>query len=347
MTISWKKIDNIEQLLGLEKQWHDLNIKANNGCLFTSPTWLLNWYNTFWQEEWKLNCYATFNQDELIALLPFYFQERTSIIKTRHLFLLGQGEQENTEIASEYLDIIIENNYVDEIINHCEHYLALSKFDSFFTRAINHSAHILKIFPNHTQKLCGIKYYVTPYQWQEGSLSKNTRSRLKRSKNQLNKKGGEFFWVKDNDKLIYWQKMSQFHQNRWENKSCEGAFNQKEFNDFHHIMINNNKNTMMCALRINEQVIAINYYLLDANNLYFYQSGWDEDNYKQLSPGFSLHIWAIKNSNFKIYDFMMGNINNSYKSKFNCNQDKLFKVSIKFNPIKHLLVKILRKMFTN
>jgi len=347
MTISWKKIDNIEQLLKIEKQWDKLNIKANNGCFFTSPTWLLNWYNIFWKNEWHLHCFALLDQDKLIALLPFYFQEQTSIIKTQHLFLLGQGEQENTEVASEYLDILIDINYTDEVISQCKQHLMLSKFDSFYTRAIERSAHILKIFPKHTQQLCGIKYYVAPQQWHESSLSKNTKNRLKRSKNQLKKLDGEFFWINEYDKPNYWQTMSEFHQNRWQNKNYEGAFDQKQFHNFHSCLIKNHKNTLMCALRINERVVAINYYLLDANNLYFYQSGWDEDNFKQLSPGFSLHIWAIKNCNFSNYDFMMGDIKDSYKSKFNSNQDKLFKISIKFSPLKYLMIKILRKIFTN
>ena len=64
---------------------------------------------------------------------------------------------------------------------------------------------------------------------------------------------------------------------------------------------------------------AINYYYKANNTLYFYQCGWNIDEYANFSPGFALHVWSIQNSPCMQYDFMMGKKNNSYKNKFGCN----------------------------
>ena len=76
----------------------------------------------------------------------------------------------------------------------------------------------------------------------------------------------------------------------------------------------------MSAILINGIPIVINYYLHDHDTLYFYQCGWNENEYANLSPGFSLHIWSIINNPLKCYDFMMGNVNDNYKSSFKCNE---------------------------
>lgn len=59
-----------------------------------------------------------------------------------------------------------------------------------------------------------------------------------------------------------------------------------------------------------------------------------------------MHIWSIENSDKNNYDFMMGQVDDSYKSKFNCEKYPLYDVNFQFKPIKQVLLKILKKIIS-
>jgi hypothetical protein len=349
MKITWQKITTFQQLLVLQKQWDLLNQRANDNCLFTSPAWLLNWYDIFWQENWKLHCFAAFENDDLIALFPFYYQKNKTLLSQRKLFLLGQGEYEKSEVASEYLDILIDKTMESSEIESGLLRLQLNKFDLFTARAIKHNAHIIQLLGEH-KILIGYQYCLDKAQWSSTNLSKNNRSRYKRSKNQLKKMNAEFSWVPAEELSNYWEVMKNFHQQRWQNKAQRGAFCESNFNHFHQKLFNKEQYSTLkvkiSQLTVEGQIIAINYYLLSNDTLHFYQSGWDETQHSQLSPGFSLHLWSIENSVENKYDFMLGDINDSYKARFKTNADSLFNISINFKPIRNLFFILFRKIFS-
>ena len=347
MAIIWKTFTNIKQLVLIQTEWDKLNQEHNSGCFFTSPKWLLNWVDIYWQDNWHIYSFAAYDGNELIALLPFYYQQNSKFLTQKNLFFIGQGEPEQAEVSSEYLDILINDNYSKPLLSYCRERLSHKEFDTFFVRATTATANVLKAMDTTHHKLSGTQYQLSPEHWKIELLSKNTRSKIKRTTKLLTSNNAQFTWVANEDKLSYWEKMSQFHQKRWLKKNCTGAFSQDEFHNFHRNLIDNSTNTAMSVLTINNQVIAINYYLKDNDNYYFYQSGWDEEKFKHFSPGFALHVWSIKNCDASKYDFMMGSLNDSYKSKFNCEKHALYEISVHYKPIKHVLLKLLQKIFTN
>jgi len=237
MKIIWQKITSFQQLSALQKSWTLLNHRTNDNCLFTSPAWLLNWYNIFWQENWKLHCFAAFENDILIALLPFYYQKSKGVLSQKKLFLLGQGEPEKSEVASEYLDILIDDAMPASEIKKGLLKLQIKKFDLLTVRAVKHDAKILQLFGEH-KTLAGYQYYLNKNQWCASNLSKNNRSRYKRSNNQLEKMNAKFSWVPAKKFSAYWQVMKKFHQQRWQNKAHQGAFCELNFNLFHQNLLN-------------------------------------------------------------------------------------------------------------
>lgn len=350
MSITWQKITTLEQLSALREQWSVLNQRSNNNCIFTSPTWLLNWYGIYWQKNWQLHSFAVFKENKLIAFFPFYFQTTSTFLLQQRLFFLGQGESEKAEIASEYLDILIKTSEQDSILNMCNDYIQLNKFDLFTIRAIKQDSNIANLLSDHKQ-LIGYQYCINKNDWCISNLSKNNKSRYKRSKNQLTKLDAKFVWAKQEDYSYFWQKMKQFHQQRWQNKQQAGAFSESEFNKFHQQLFEQHDHdsisVKMSLIKIGDCIIAINYYLLSNDTLHFYQSGWDEIEYSQLSPGFALHLWSIENSSEDKYDFMLGGINDSYKAKFRTSKEPLYSIEINSKPIKSLFLKVLQKLTSN
>ena len=222
------------------------------------------------------------------------------------------------------------------------------KFDQCVVKAVFENSNIAKILPHIKGALTQqhyAQYVVSSTNWQLAQLSKNTRSRINRCKNQLAKLDATVRWFTAEEYDSAWELLKSYHQNRWENKGKTGAFAAPEFNGFHQTLREQDSSMIaMSAVFIGEQPIAINYYLVTEDTYHFYQSGWDELNYSQLSPGLFLHYWSLSNCPKKYYDFMMGGLNNSYKAKFQADERAMLAIKVVRSPIKLFISKVLKKI---
>lgn len=335
------KKDNINTLKHLD----DINLTN----LFSSFDWIITWLKTYRIELTNINLYTVYSNNKLVALAPFYLQESKGLFKLTTLYPLGQGEPERSEIASEYNDIYILEGYEKEVLHILSKALKKLKIDQVKWRASLANSHInslLKETYHYQPTATHARYLIERSSWSLGNLSKNTRSRYKRSLNQLADVNASFKWVEKSDYEYFSQILVQFHQTRWNNKGCAGAFAEEDFQSFHKsYRATNPCNIKISAIMVNNKPIAINYYLADESTLYFYQCGWDERNYANLSPGFALHLWSIEHCEFKYYDFMMGGLNDSYKAKFGCKKIPMVNNHIILNTWKYRLSKLINKLF--
>lgn len=333
------KKDNINSLKNLDY--------INHNTIFSSFGWIITWLNTYRIELANVHLYTVYSNNELVALAPFYLQKSKGLFKLTTLYPLGQGEPELSEIASEYNDIYILEGYEKEVLHTLSKELKNLKIDQIKWRASLKDSHINRLLKEtfHYQPTAAhARYLIERSSWSPDNLSKNTRSRYKRSLNQLTKINAAFKWVEKNDYEQFSQILAQFHQTRWNNKGCSGAFAEENFQVFHKAYrATNPENIRISALMVNNKPIAINYYLADKSTLYFYQSGWDESNYANLSPGFALHLWSIEHCNFVYYDFMMGGMNDSYKTKFGCQVTPMVNINIKLSKLKLFLIRLFNK----
>ncbi|XQW85358.1 GNAT family N-acetyltransferase [Thalassotalea piscium] len=346
--MKWHLITSIDKFNELSSSINALSSKSSNSQLFNSFAWYHQWLETFWQEEWQLQVYIAFDNTKPIALLPFYLQKPQGLFQLTTLLPLGQGEPEKSEVASEYTDIYIAEGYEVEVIKEFANKLQTFNIDQVIWRASLENSYISQLLKetfNYQTIATHARYIIDRPTWSLANLSKNTRSRYKRSVNQLNKIEAQFEWVNHNDYDKFTQILAEFHQTRWTNKGSAGAFAEEKFNIFHQCFRNNNNdNIRISAIIVNHKPIAINYYLADETTLYFYQCGWDEINYANLSPGFALHLWSIEQCPLKYYDFMMGGMNDSYKAKFGCKKTLMVSNHVIINSWKYLLNKIINKL---
>lgn len=289
-----------------------------------------------------------YHHDHLIAVAPFYLQKPKKWYQPTILYPLGQGEPEISEIASEYNDILIAPSYEDVVLTGLSKKLKSLKIDQVNWRATFPESNISKLLKqtyNFQSTANHAQYIIERANWSLDTLSKNTRSRYKRSLNQLKKTNTTFCWVDTKHYEKFTNILTQYHQNRWQEKGNNGAFSQQNFCNFHKNVRKERKGKLvkMSAIIIDECPIAINYYLVDDKTLYFYQCGWDEGNYAKLSPGLALHIWSIEHCEHQYYDFMMGSINDSYKTKFMCQKLPMTNIQVNLSPNKIMLNKTLQK----
>lgn len=325
--IHWKVIEDIDKLNDYVVEWQHLCLE-NKDSFFTSPLWIKSWINVYWQKTWQLKVILGYEDSKLTIFMPFYLKTSAYYFSKSTLFPLGQGEPEESEVTSEYQDILIAKQ---SSISFPDIALKLKELDvtDICWNAILPNANILKIAPYYrkiTPKLTGARYCIEDIREPKDFLSKNNRSKWNKCLNKLIALNAKIIWVPPQDYQLYWGKMKELHQQRWHKKQKLGAFVHNDFTTFHQ-KCSTPDNVKISAIKIDNIPIAINYYYCHDNVMYFYQCGWDEENHANISPGFSLHVWSILNNPMKKYDFMMGSLNDSYKSKFVCNTvNKMYNV---------------------
>jgi len=345
--INWLEITDIEQLSTIKDQWDRLNQTQHDFQIFHSTDWICSWLDTFWQIHWRLKVLTAWQDEQLIAIVPLYYQQKT-IFSLTTLYPLGQGEAEEKEISSEYLDIIIHPKHKSATISYITDWIKKSSCHQLVWQALNEKSTAFEILTSTKQNISTSKatrYLVNTQDWAMSHLSKNMRSRYRRGLNQLTKVDAKIGWVKTENIEQYWQIMKKFHQKRWLGKDKTGAFCSNEFNLFHkNFRQQAPDNITMSAIWINDAPVAIHYYFNDSTTLYFYQSGWDEDEYSHLSPGLILHLWGIEHNTKPFYDFMMGKKQDSYKAKFSPLQQPMHNIAINFNPKRIMISRMLKKI---
>jgi len=341
--IEWSVIEDIELLYQIEDEWRKLAQQAKD-TLFVSPEWLMPWINTYWQSNWSLKVITGYYNNQLVVIVPLYLQKPHLFFGCTNLFPLGQGEQEDAEVSSEYQDVLTAIP-IEEIAQDIAAQITKINYDYLQWRALLNTADWLAVvlyLDNCTTERSGQRYSIKFTHNERPALSRNNRQKWNKCLNQLNSVDANFYWVVEEEHHEYWQLLKQFHQTRWQLKSQLGAFHSIHFNQFHHLYQSKSR-IVISALNINNHIVAINYYLLDQDTLYFYQCGWHSE-YANYSPGFALHQWSINQNKTNRYDFMMADLKSTYKSKYGCNEvNDMYNTTQVKSQTKYLLSKVLGK----
>ena len=348
INIEWKLIDNFHQLTAITQQWQRLVDQSSDLSPFSSPQWVLTWYKNYWQNDWELSIYAGYINNELVVILPCYIQHSPKFPYLKVLYPLGQGEPEEEEISSEYCDIIVSKNTEKNVFDELKEKLIGLDIDQVRWNATVQNSHIKKLLEesfNYQALSTHTRYLVKRSKWSLQSLSKNTRARYKRSMNQLNKINATLHWVEQKDHEEYITYLIEYHQKLWNSRNKQGAFSHSSFKKFHE-QYRTQSSVKISAITVNNKPIAINYYFDDENSLYFYQSGWDSEQYANFSLGLSLHLWSIENCHYQYYDYMMGEIKDSYKEKFAVQQEPMININIMISPKKIFIHKLMYKIMS-
>ena len=345
IAIKWLLIEDITSLKEYITQWQKLSIE-NQSNLFCTPEWIMTWIEIYWQPNWQIKTIIGLKNNEMVVISPLYLQKKTQLFSFSKLLPLGQGEPENSEVLSEFQDAVIKKEYKSEsIYTEIANQILAIKYDQIKCHSLlPHSnwSKILLHLNNFTPEAVGKRYLLSENTNYEQTLSKNNRVKWRRCCKKLENLNAQFIWVSEKNYHEFWSTLILFHQQRWNAKGKLGAFSHQEFINFHN-RLQKAKKTRMSAILINGNPIVINYYLSDHDTLYFYQCGWNENEYANLSPGFSLHIWSIINNPLKRYDFMMGDASGNYKESFRCTAiENMYDIKIYKNAFINFIYKKLK-----
>ncbi len=342
--ISWSVISEINELKDIKDSWNLLNLLSNNGCFCTSPEWLLNWIDIFWQPEWRLHVLVGSSNNETIALAPFFIQTKSGC---SYLRFIGTGEPEQEEITSEYIDILFLEKYQYQVVDFLSHHIKSIKNriqQLEFNRVLETSL-IVKVVDLLANKFyinknpSGLRYIVNlkTSNWAEYLSKINSKSFKKKLKvclrrfSETKSSNHEVLYDSKDIKKMY-PKLVKLHQTSWNNNNKEGAFSTKKFNQFHQNFLtkaSKENNVLFLTIVIGDTIVAVFYYIIYKKHCYYYQSGINKDFRPNLSPGILGHALMIQycqKHKIQSYDFMMGNQSDSYKSKFNPNTEQMYDI---------------------
>lgn len=311
---SWKVITDLEDFQGLQERWRLLCEADSRTTLFNTFEWAESWINCYWLPEYVLHIVVIEKGADVIAILPLYLNK-----KKHTLLFLGTGEPEFSEISTEYLDVIINNNLIDleDIYIYIANYLKNVPASSIqFVNCLegSHIYLVSKLLSRVALTATGNSYQLlldkeieSPEIGTSSKQRKKCRQLLRRFENDKNL---SFQAMSEVNYELNWEVLKSLHERDWQSRGAQGAFIADSFNKFHHHMYIQYPHLMQyfSLLKYKDEVISVHHYYKYKNTLYFYLTGTIKNKYNRLSPGMMLHtlcISAIQGSGLN-YDFMKG-----------------------------------------
>lgn len=307
--------------------WRKLMAADTGAGLCNSFAWAENWLHHFWLPHYALRLTLVMDGDEPVALLPLYHDRREGRVR-----FLGSGEPEHCEVASEYLDFLVDPAYQDQ-------QALYATMAGFLETGLDAPVEMVNCLENsHARRVCRqCRYYLEmpvgrrfrldlarSFEELCQDFSRNQRRKSRELLNRFDRQDSlHFKRLPDRDYAVNWQTLKRLHTRAWNERGETGAFVDEKFNRFHHRLHREQpqlEQRFYCLLEGDEPV-AINHYYEFHNTLHFYTSGADRHAATH-SPGTLLHLLCLRalSGNPGFYDLMKGSLEGSYKNRF-CESD--------------------------
>jgi CelD/BcsL family acetyltransferase involved in cellulose biosynthesis len=330
-------LTDVSELEGLVPEWRRLLRRAVHAEPVRTPLWLLAWWRQFGDADGRvLRVVVVEEAGELVGLVPLALRGATHrrAIPVRRVELLGTGEDEIDEIASDYVGGLVAEGRQDEVARFVAEALvdgSLGAWDELRLPAMSGEDPLV---PRLAEALrarglaavvtrSGEAHFVSlPGSWATylRDLGSSRRYVVTRSLRELDRWAGEAGWELrsaataadfDEGRRV----LHQLHAERWTAAGRNGAFASARFKRFHDEVMprlwagEDGATLDLLWLVVRGEPIAASYSVVFGNKVYFYQSGRRMDVPKNLRPGIAMHALAIQRSieaGRREYDFLQG-----------------------------------------
>lgn len=258
------------------------------------------------------------------------------------MFPLGQGEAEDCEVASEFVDLLIAPGW-SQLLPELARLVKSSGQTRITWRAVNAGANILQladVLGYAVIQTSGYRYLHN--QQQDFQLTSQLKRKWQKIVRYETEGRAHFYWLNKQQACDVWPELRRLHQLRWNSKGKQGAFVSDIFNQFHQtLLLQQADSCAIAVLKIDGEFAAIHYYLKSTDYMHFYQAGWAEQ-FSALSPSAILHLWAARQMNNLAYDFMLGAVR-SYKQELSNQKQLCYQLDVYADVVSYALA-ILRKL---
>jgi CelD/BcsL family acetyltransferase involved in cellulose biosynthesis len=349
----------------LESDWLDLEARSE-GSFFLSWMWVQTWLSTY-----KPDCYVVTVRDLSqadnqqivgLALLTRKTFKQTNRFTSSRLYMNQTGDKKFDQIWPEYSGMLTTQQHAATVLSVSLDYMQknLEGWDELIVGIIREK---------HATMLEQASSLVRQDLWQAPSfgidltkinakgadfvatLSKNTRSQIRRSFKLYQQSSGEVtLKPAENleDALVLFNRIAPIHIARWGEAKGQSGFVNPHFVGFHEALITKAW-PLGCIdvieIKSGEKVLGYFYNFLYRGVVYFYLSGLVSENNAKLKPGLSAHSLSIMHyaqKGFHYYDFMGGDAR--YKRSLGAQADELFQISLQRKRVKFKIEHVLRKI---
>jgi hypothetical protein len=353
--ISLKCLTSVEEFKGLKKEWNELLAKSKCFPVCLQWEWMDLWWKHFSQDDYQLVLLTFRKEKKLVGIFPLVCMKKKVkfCISINRLVFMGTGENEEEEVTSEFLDIISEPGYEDEICSLSVDFL-LNEYVKWDVIELCHqldnsvlAVQFLNELSNskflYQKSIIGYRRYIRlekKYDEYVEKRSKSFRKNLRNYTNRLNKLGEvkkEF--ITQYDQLDYFFKsLIELHTSRFDGLPVESSYNSSRFTGFHKDYLKvalEKKQLDLMLLTVDGEVVSIEYNYKLGDIVHAYSGGFVSA-YKKISLGFlSINMMIEKaiDDNRAVFDFMAGD-RDSYVSTYGCECEPLLGLRV-FNK-KHI-----------
>ncbi len=167
------------------------------------------------------------------------------------------------------------------------------------------------------------------------SLSRNTRSQIRRSIRRYRKHGDLNVQVAPSgtEALEYLHELTELNKATWRRRNSPSAFEAKEFRAFHHALVSERFSSgqiQLVKVTAGSHTVGILYNFHLGGTVYHYQSGLNYELDGHFKPGLTAHALAIERylyNGARVYDFLLGD--QQFKRSLSTDQASLHCVSIR------------------
>jgi CelD/BcsL family acetyltransferase involved in cellulose biosynthesis len=335
--ITTRIIGDLHEAEAIADKWRELLSRASHDEPVSTPSWLLAWWKQFGDQGGrKLRLVLVEEDGKLLAIAPLSARlvMFRRAIPSRRLELLATGENEQDEICSDYVGVIVEKGREADVATALARALlkdaALGPWDELLMPAMSGEDAFVEPLRRALESE-GAKVEVTPSgscphiplpkAWDDyvKALDSSRRYVVTRSLRELEKWAGKDGYAlvraSNEDELREGRRiLHSLHGERWEGQGETGVFASERFTRFHDEMMpkllaGKDGALDLLWLTVKGEPVAAVYNIIYGKKVYFYQSGRKLDVPKSVKIGIAMHALAIKRSidaGHREYDFLNG-----------------------------------------
>jgi len=362
-----ERIASVEGFRELMEEWNRLLSESGSDTLMLRWEWLFTWWDVFNDDTTELLILTVRDERRhLVGLAPLYLRRtrlRKFLTPIRQILFLGTGEEEESEICSEYLDVIsapgMEKAVLDSVLSYifnCESVC----WDEIVLKKVLENAKGLAAMPQLAEQYnirCessfeAFCYYVTlPDNWEEvlSGVKGKQRYEIRRDTKKISELGNaELVLYERKSSYMDWLKIILgLHQERWTSAGKPGVFSNDKFLQFHRKILAvayQNKWLQLPVLFLDGEPVGALYNFVYGGKILEYQTGVKRTIGNGISVGNVLHSMVMQDAiarDLREYDFLSGNYD--YKRRWATDARKLGEIKIYSSSLK---VDVLRRLST-
>lgn len=320
-------------LQDIEKIWVDFSL-ISEPCFFQS--WPFIKQIIMSSPETHFYCLEIRNSYNLIiGLCLFGEQTKYHLLKKKTTYYLHQtGFPKKDQVYIEYNAPLFHPDHKMEALHHFMSFIQSRPLNRFILSGIRSSLYsilteYLKINTLSEQLSYGVNLdsLRANKQSYEDSLGKNTKRHLTKAKEHY--KAISLDFAQDEDEAsTFLLELAYLHNFSWRQRKITGAFENKDFLNFHRSLIKetfHQKKTHLVKVKGEKEILGY-FYLFDQNGIIsYYQSGILYKADQRIKPGLLAHAILIQHfleNGKSFYDFMAGNL--SYKESLGKKHEILY-----------------------